>query len=242
MLAAVTALAGCGSSGTGDDEPTAAPPRRVLSAVQLSLAAISVEVGEGTVARATALDQFGTPIATAAPATYASTAPEVAGVGPTSGAVLAVGPGSAQISATIEGKTDRRTVTVVGAAIRINEVRPNGNLPDGWVEMFNPTTADVDMSGWTVTSGDPARSFTIPSGAVIPAGGYLAVNEGTLPLGLKPADGVRLFSRFGVQVDSFSWTVSPPTSYGRCPDGTGAFVTTTAPTRRAANECPGAGE
>ena len=38
-------------------------------------------------------------------------------------------------------------------------------------------------------------------------------------------------------VASYSWTAHAATSYGRCPDGTGEFFTTTAPTRGTANDC-----
>ena len=122
--------------------------------------------------------------------------------------------------------------------LKINEVFPNGDIPGGWVEIFNPTAYDIDMGGWRVTAGDVSRSFMVPAGAVIPAQGFLAVNEGNFPLGLKSADAVHLFSPSGVEVDSFSWTVNPATSYGRCADGSGQFVVTTTATRKSANDCP----
>src|SRR5690606_32414879 len=43
----------------------------------------------------------------------------------------------------------------------------------------------------------------------------------------------------GVVLDEYSWTAHAATTYGRCPDGTGAFATTTAPTKGAANQCAG---
>jgi hypothetical protein len=231
MCAAAALAAGC-------DSPTHAAPR-VVATVRLALEASRLEVGQATTATATALDQYGAPVA-AASATYASAAPEVAGVQPATGAVLAVAPGATEITATVAGETDHQLVTVVTSPVRLNEIRPNGDLPGGWVELFNPTTADIDMAGWLLAPSDLTRGFTIPVQAVIPARGFLAVNEGTLPLGLKAADEIHLFSRFGVQVDSYSWTVSPPTSYGRCPDGDGDFVVTTALTRKETNACPAA--
>ncbi|WP_454118215.1 lamin tail domain-containing protein [Microbacterium lacticum] len=38
-------------------------------------------------------------------------------------------------------------------------------------------------------------------------------------------------------VDSYSWTQHAATTYGRCPDGTGAFTVTAASTQGARNEC-----
>jgi len=76
----------------------------------------------------------------------------------------------------------------------------------------------VDLTGWTIT----------PAGSMIPAGGFFVIEEASFPAGLQASDAVHVFSHFGVQVDAFSWTADPVTSYGRCPDGSGDFVITTA--------------
>jgi hypothetical protein len=154
--------------------------------------------------------------------------------------MLAIASGTAQITATIAGKVGRRTVTVSPPPILINEVNPNGNLPaSGWVELFNPTARAVDISGWTISNSDISRSFTLPAGVIIESGGYVAVNEQTLPHPLDATDAAHLFNKFGVQSDSFAWTANTAgTSYGRCPDGIGPLVITLAPTRAAANACP----
>ena len=74
---------------------------------------------------------------------------------------------------------------------------------------------------------------------IIESGGYVAVNEQTLPHPLDATDAVHLLNKFGVQSDSFSWTANTAgTSYGRCPDGLGPLVITLAPTREAVNACP----
>jgi hypothetical protein len=213
-------------------------PSSTVASVSLALAANPLEVGQATVATTTARDQYGAQIDAGAPV-YTSSAPEIAGVNPTTGAILAIAPGVAQITVTVQGKTDRRPVTVVMAAVRINEVAPNGDGPGGFVELFNPTGVDVDLSGWSISGSDVGQSFVIPAGAKILARDFLTVAEQTLPVSLKAADAVHLFSRFGVQVDQLSWATNPITSLGRCPDGTGPFVLTTLATRRAPNACPG---
>jgi hypothetical protein len=213
-------------------------PSSVVASVSLAVATNPLEVGQATIATSSARDQYGAPVIGDAP-TYSSSAPEIAGVNPVTGAILAVAPGVAEITVTIQGKADRRPVTVIAAAVRINEVRPNGDLPGGWIELFNPTGIDVDLSGWSISGGDVRQSFVIPAGARILARDFLIVSEQTLPVSLKAADAVHLFSRFGVQVDQISWTTDPITSIGRCPDGTGPFVLTTLATRRALNACPG---
>lgn len=237
MLAMLALATGCDSAGYGSK--AVAPPQPVLTTVRLSLGAGTLEVGETTTASAVAFDQFGARLAATAVPAFASATPEIAAVNAASGAIVAVAAGTTQISAAIEGKSDRRTLTVVRPPIRINEVNPSGDLPNGWVELYNPTDADVDLEGWTLASGDLVHRFTLPPLAVIPAHGFLAVNEPTLPAGLTSSDGVYLFNRFGGQVDSFGWSDSPSTTFGRCPDGSGAFVVTTAPTRKSVNACPG---
>jgi hypothetical protein len=195
-----------------------------------------MEVGQSTVATATALDQFGAPIASGPP-TFASTTPTVAGVSPTTGEMLAISPGTTVITATIDGKAAQQSVTVVTTAILINEVKPDGDAQGGWVELFNPTGADVDVSGWLITASNVFHSVTLPADTIIGARAYLAINETKIPGGLSAADAVHVFTRFGVGADEFIWTQDPGTSYGRCPDGTGEFEITAEDTRGSTNAC-----
>jgi hypothetical protein len=46
-----------------------------------------------------------------------------------------------------------------------------------------------------------------------------------------------LFDANGALVDSYSWNSHAPITYGRCPDGVGAFASTTVSTKGAANIC-----
>jgi hypothetical protein len=214
------------------------PSNRVATSVDVALVHSEIEVGQTDTATATVLDQYGSPIAGSA-VTWSSTFPEVAAVQPTTGRIFAVASGRTEIVATSAGKEARKVLTVSAPAILINEVNPNGDLPGGWVEMFNPTGSAIDMSGWTISGGDITHSFTFPAGVVIAPGGYVAVNEVTLPIELGTTDAVHLFSKYGVQSDSFSWAGNVPgKTYGRCPDGRGPFVDPLDPTRKSANACP----
>jgi hypothetical protein len=50
---------------------------------------------------------------------------------------------------------------------------------DEYVELYNTTASDVDLSGWTFTDGD-GITFTFPAGALIPANGHvLLINQWT---------------------------------------------------------------
>lgn len=232
MFAGAAFLAGCGS-----DPPVAVTKSVVTSTVRLTLADNPVEVRQETFARAEAIDEFGQPFPSGAPE-FLSASETIATIHPTSGRILPIAPGTTEIIATIDGTSARQTITVFTSPVRINEVEPDGDGPGGWVEFVNPTASEVDVSGWLLTSSDIFQSFALPAGSTIPAGGFLVVAEADFPAGIKAADAVQAFSRFRVQVDAFLWTVDPGTSFGRCPDGTGEFVTTAAPTPGSANACP----
>ena len=123
------------------------------------------------------------------------------------------------------------------STVRINEVESSGGTPGDWVELVNIGAAPVDVSGWIVKDNDDSHVFPIPSGTTMAADGFLALDVDPV-FGLGSADSARLFLPDGTTlVDSYSWTSHAATTYGRCPDGTGAFVTTTASTKGAANAC-----
>ena len=119
-------------------------------------------------------------------------------------------------------------------AVNVNEVESNGDTTD-WIEVVNTGAAPIDVSGWILRDNDDTSSTAIPAGTTLAAGGHLAVDTS---FGLGGADKARLFLADGVTlVDSYEWAAHASTTYGRCPDGTGAFTTTSASTRAAANAC-----
>ncbi|MBL0938332.1 MAG: lamin tail domain-containing protein [Gemmatimonadaceae bacterium] len=123
--------------------------------------------------------------------------------------------------------------------MKVNEVESNGDTED-WVELYNTSSQAVNLSGYVFRDNDNTRGYTIPSGTTIPANGYLVLAESAFGFGLGAADEARLFAPGGVTlVDSYSWTTHASTTYGRCPNGTGAFATTTVSTRGTANNCAG---
>ncbi|MEY4513989.1 MAG: hypothetical protein RLZZ450_6111, partial [Pseudomonadota bacterium] len=70
----------------------------------------------------------------------------------------------------------------------INEVESNGGVPGDWIELYNGSGAPVDVSGWAVKDNDDTRTFAIASGTVIPAGGYVVVEEAQFGYGLGAGD------------------------------------------------------
>jgi hypothetical protein len=124
------------------------------------------------------------------------------------------------------------------AAIVVNEVESNGGTPGDWIEFYNGGASAVDLAGYFVKDNDNTRTFQLPAGTSIPAGGFLVVEEAQFGFGLGAADDARLFAPDGVTlIAGYSWTSHAATTYGRCPDGTGAFLTTTSSTKGTANDC-----
>ncbi len=66
---------------------------------------------------------------------------------------------------------------LLAADIVINEIHydpPDKTEPAEYIELYNNSTADVDVSGWRFTDG---VQFEIPVGTSIGAGGYLVVSQ-----------------------------------------------------------------
>lgn len=124
--------------------------------------------------------------------------------------------------------------------IKVNEINSSGT---DFIELTNVGPDPVDVSGWNLADNSDKR-FLVPTTAAIPAGGFVsfAVDDATNPLGgfgLGNGDSARVFLADGTTlVDEHAYPAHGVPSWGRCPDGTGAFVQTTALTPGAANACP----
>lgn len=124
-----------------------------------------------------------------------------------------------------------------GDVIRINEVSSD---PEDWVELVNTGTAAVDVSGWLLSDNarltDPTHLQALPAGTSIAAGGFLQVDY--TAAGFGKGDEANLYLPDGAtQVDTATWPADThATTWGRCPDGSGVFQSTT-PTPGAANIC-----
>ncbi|WP_227024943.1 lamin tail domain-containing protein [Streptomyces tsukubensis] len=127
------------------------------------------------------------------------------------------------------------------SSVRINEVESSGGDPGDWVELMNDGSAPADVSGWIVRDNDDSHSYRIAEKTKIAPGGFLALDVDS-SFGLGGDDSVRLFPSAGATpVDSYSWSDHASTTYGRCPDGAGAFRTTSEPTKGSANACDSSG-
>jgi beta-lactamase superfamily II metal-dependent hydrolase len=118
--------------------------------------------------------------------------------------------------------------------VRINEVLMAPTSPGNeWVELYNPTQASVDVSGYYVddVAGGGGAPKAIPAGTVIPAGGRWVFEFASGFLNNTGAESVRFLSGTGaseVVHDSYSWSLSSTQAdkvFHRSGDG-GAWCTT----------------
>ncbi len=234
---AFLALATIGVAACQERIPTdPPPPPPSLSTITVTLSATSLALGQTTNATASGVDQKGNPFSLDA-VTWSSSAPAIASVN-AAGVVTGVAPGTANIVASSGDKSGQRAITVTAPpAIVINEIESNGGTPGDWIELFNPTGAAIDLSGWIVRDNDDTHRAVIPANTIVAAGAYYVVEEALLGYGLGGADAVRLYNPFEVLITSHEWTSHAATTYGRCPNGTGEFITTSSSTKGAANDC-----
>jgi len=97
------------------DYDSTEPARPMLTTLVVTLGTPVIAVGDTTTATAAGLDQYGKAIPTGA-VVWSSSAPAVAAVNPTTGVILGVAQGTAQVAGITEGEqTASRTITIVGA-------------------------------------------------------------------------------------------------------------------------------
>jgi hypothetical protein len=134
---------------------------------------------------------------------------------------------------------------VASTQVVINEVLArNDSLPNPdqslteWVELHNPAASAADISDMSLsTATSSPRAWVAPAGTVIPANGHLVLQcDATLPASpsntgfeLDPkGGGLHLFHPpviGGGLRDSVTWgNQLPDLSFGRFPNGSGAFV------------------
>ncbi|QRY42259.1 lamin tail domain-containing protein [Microbacterium hominis] len=120
----------------------------------------------------------------------------------------------------------------------INEIESDDDKNPDWIELVNASTAAVDISGWIVKDDDDSRTDAIAAGTILAPGAFYVFTKPAMSFGLGKADAARLFRPDGqTLVDAYSWTAHAAVTYGRCPDGVGAFAQTTAATPGATNVC-----
>ena len=130
---------------------------------------------------------------------------------------------------------------------------PADNDYEDWFELFNPNSFPVDLTGWTLANALTNAGWSIPSGYVIPANGYLLVwadketgqnNSNRIDLHIdfklsKAGETIVVRAPDGRLVDTVTFGAqTTDVSEGRYPDGSASRHSFTVPTPRAANVLP----
>lgn len=120
-----------------------------------------------------------------------------------------------------------------------------GDYPDSWVELYNPTNRAVDISNYRLgEKSDAGRAYTLPRGISIPAHGHFLIycdKEATgVHTDFRVDAGkatVYLFDKNGVELDRVSLTEMPAANvaYGRVTDGADEWQYEFTPTAGTAN-------
>jgi hypothetical protein len=111
-----------------------------------------------------------------------------------------------------------------------------------WIELANPTGESLDISGLVIQDSNADHSYTVPEGTVIPASGFLVLDETTLGFALGKSDSVRIFEN-DILIQSVSWEAHADQSLGLYPDTSGSeYRNTKLPTPGAANKFDGVPE
>ena len=141
-------------------------------------------------------------------------------------------------------------------SIVVNEVLTHTDPPQvDAVEFHNPTGASIDLSGWYLSDdADNYQKYRIPNGTVIPAGGYLVLDESDF----NPTPGVGTSFSFNSATGDDVYLVSATPagklsnfidhvdfpaaangeSFGRWPNATGKLYPMVSTTFGAANSGP----
>jgi beta-lactamase superfamily II metal-dependent hydrolase len=93
--------------------------------------------------------------------------------------------------------------------VRVNEFMPAPSTGNEWIELYNPTSSAVDVSGYYVddVAGGGGAPKAIPSGTVIPAGGRWVYEFPSGFLNNTGSDAARYTSPSGVEIDSYTYSL-----------------------------------
>ncbi len=116
------------------------------------------------------------------------------------------------------------------------------NYADEWIELYNPSTEELDLSGWQIDdrAGGGSRPYTFPARSHLGAGAYGAYYQRQTGLALNnDGDDVRLVDPDGREVDRATYVVTAPdASYSRVGGCGGHWVMDLAPSPGQPNPRP----
>jgi competence ComEA-like helix-hairpin-helix protein len=120
--------------------------------------------------------------------------------------------------------------------IFINEILPNpaGSDDNEWVEIFNSSSGEADLSNWKLVDADD-HSFILPTGTKIAANGFLIFSDlGTVSLN-NNGDTIKLFQPDNNLLHQTNYSAGAEDNYCWARNDVGEFVWTTTCTENTTN-------
>src|SRR6185503_14474051 len=179
IMAASACGSGGGSGNNGVVPPTTpTPPSSVLSSINVTLSAATLQLGQTATATATGLDQNGA-ATTLSDVTWASSNTSVATVS-ASGTITATGAGTAVITASSGGKTGSATITVIVGPTISGVIITLSASTAIQGQKVQASAAAIDQTGATIPSGGVTWSSSNTVVATIDSTGVItALSPGT---------------------------------------------------------------
>jgi hypothetical protein len=124
----------------------------------------------------------------------------------------------------------------------LNELVHDAVIGEDWVELYNPGETAADISGFRLNDEDDYDgAFVIPKGTIIDPGGYVVFvrdDPDSFGFGFSGDEEAWFYDDEGNVIETTDWAEgdgAEPSSWGRLPNGTGAFQTLATPSRGADN-------
>ncbi|MDP1862176.1 MAG: SUMF1/EgtB/PvdO family nonheme iron enzyme [Gemmatimonadaceae bacterium] len=173
-IVAVVLVASC----SGTKEAAVQPEPAVLTTVNVSIQPLTIETMKTAQAVASGMDQFNRPVAGAPPTVWSTGREDIATVS-SDGIVTGVSPGQTEITASMNNRFGRVTITVIQPPIATVTVSPAlAELPLGVTQQVTATLKHAD--GRILTDRQVTWNSSAPDVATVsPAGIIMAVSAGT---------------------------------------------------------------
>ena len=116
----------------------------------------------------------------------------------------------------------------------LNETHPQPTAGADWIELYNMSTSEVDISSWKLLDTAISPMKTVPDGTKLGPNTFL-VFEVSNRLN-NSGDTIKLVDTNGAEIDLFNYTSSTENkSYSRIPNGKGEWFGNQNPTKEASN-------
>lgn len=139
-------------------------------------------------------------------------------------------------SKTVDNTGDTKTVTVVSSStaylgLVLNEILPNpigADTENEFIEIFNTTSASIDLSGWKIS--DKAKSFTLSGSILAKSYLYFLRSETNIALNNTSGEEVKLIAPDDKLADYISYnSADEGAAYARTASGTWQWTTSSTP-------------